>query len=151
MLHQSHLLDKIKKDRYRIPRPSALPIDPRNNKIFGLPPVVPYKHLPNPPDPGGNLMQRSLPYPTSDLITHPPIPPPSISPPPVEPNDDNFIKPPSDFTKNVLQEDFKRPMTRLINKKKNTVQVTPKKDTASEINEKICQIASLGFFPILMS
>lgn len=34
-----------------------------------------------------------------------------------------------------MQDDFKRPVTRLINKKKNIVQVTPKKDTTNEINE----------------
>ena len=91
MLHQFHLLGKTN-DRYRISRPSAPSIDPRDDETFRLPPVVPYKHLANPPDPDGNLVQRSLPYPTSGLITHTPIPPPSISSPPVEPNDDNFIK-----------------------------------------------------------
>ena len=91
MLHQFHILSKTY-DRYRIPRPSAPSVDPRDDETFRLLPVVPYKHLPNLPDPDGNLMQRSLPYPTSGLITHPPILPPSISPPPVEPNDDNFIK-----------------------------------------------------------
>ena len=46
-----------------------------------------------------------------------------------------------------MQDDFKRPVTRLINKKKNIVQVTPKKDTTNEINETNLSDCLTRLFP----
>ena len=46
-----------------------------------------------------------------------------------------------------MQDDFKRPVTRLNNKKKNIVQVTPKKDTTNEINETNLSDCPTRLFP----
>ena len=45
---------------------------------------------------------------------------PPISPPPVEPSDNKFLKP------TTLETNFNHPLTRLINKQKNTVEIIPK-------------------------
>ena len=46
-----------------------------------------------------------------------------------------------------MQDDFKHPVTRLINKKKNIVQITPKKDTTNEINETNLSDCLTQLFP----
>lgn len=46
-----------------------------------------------------------------------------------------------------MQDDFKHPVTRLINKKKNIVQITPKKDTTNEINETNLSDCLTRLFP----
>lgn len=108
-----------------------LPLNPKDYETSGIPPVAPYKRLPtipNPPPISSTEMTKSgaklffPPHPTTEITAHTPVPPPAISLSLIEPNPGNFITP-SDFTQPVLQDNFKRPMRRLIHKKKNTVQV----------------------------
>ena len=107
-LLQSRLQEK-KKEKYRIPRaPSAPPLSLKFYEDVGLSVQAPYKRLPN-------LLQ----------------PQPISVPSPIEPNDNNFLRPaaaPMKADKPNLQDNLKRPMTRLTDKQKNTVEVIPKKD-----------------------
>ena len=100
---------KKKTEKYRIPRaPSAPPLSLKFYEDVGLSVQAPYKRLPNLPQPQ-----------------------PISLPSPIEPNDNNFLRPaaaPMKADKPNLQDNLKRPMTRLIDKQKNTVEVIPKKD-----------------------
>ena len=105
----NHASKKKKKEKYRIPRaPSAPPLSLKFYEDVGLSVQAPYKRLPNLPQPQ-----------------------PISVPSPIEPNDNNFLRPaaaPMKADKPNLQDNLKRPMTRLIDKQKKTVEVIPKKD-----------------------
>ena len=55
-------------------------------------------------------------------------------PPSVEPSDEIFIRPELSDTKRPLTDDFSRPLTKIIDSKKNKIEVIPKTEKAG-INE----------------
>lgn len=84
---------------------TAQPLEPKDYNLIGSDKYLypPYKGLLPPPQPPSFL--------------------PPISPRPIEPSQNNFMKP------NSTQTDFTRPLTRLDGKETNTVEVIPKAKT----------------------
>ena len=71
----------------------------------------------------------------------PDMPPPTLirddfwPPPPVQPSDKSFIKPEASDTKRPLRDDFPRHLTKIIDSKKNKIEVILKKKKKTDINE----------------
>ena len=102
----------------------------------------------------GLVKRRS--YERSFVPVIPDTPPPTpirndyLPPPPVEPSDENFVKPEIDTAK-ALGNDFSRPTTKIIDaKKKKKKYKSLQKRKKQTLTKKIYQNSSLNFFLSLM-